>query len=72
MFNGILTLYLDNASAIKLMKNPEFPKNSKDIEVRHDFVHEKFHEKVINFEHIDSHNQTANIMTKPLAREHFF
>ncbi|UYV65269.1 hypothetical protein LAZ67_3003763, partial [Cordylochernes scorpioides] len=35
---------VDNASTIKLIKNPEFHKRTKHIEVRHYFVREKYQE----------------------------
>jgi hypothetical protein len=35
-------LYTDNASAIKLTKNPEYHKRSKHIEVRHFYVRERY------------------------------
>jgi hypothetical protein len=34
-------LHIDNASAIKLTKNPEYHKRSKHIEVRHFYVRER-------------------------------
>lgn len=53
------------------MKNPEFRKRTKHIEIRHHFVREKFHEKVMNVEHVESQNQVADILTKPLAKISF-
>ena len=47
--NLTTTLYLDNLSAIKL-KNPEFHRRSKHIDVRYHFIRDKFNEK----EHIAS------------------
>lgn len=64
-------LYIDNASAIKLVKNPEFHKRSKHIEIRYHFVREKFNNGEIVVEHVDGENQTADIMTKPLVRVRF-
>ncbi|KAG5878979.1 hypothetical protein JTB14_002372 [Gonioctena quinquepunctata] len=67
----IPTLRVDNASAIKLAKNPEFHKRSKHIEMRYHFVREKYQEGVIKIEHIDGQKQIADIMTKPLPRIRF-
>lgn len=66
--NEVPVLMIDNASAIKLVKNPEFHKRSKHIKVRYYFVREKYHEGVINVKHIASTNQIVDIMTKPLAK----
>jgi hypothetical protein len=71
VLHDIPTLFVDNASAIKLMKNPEFHKRTKHKEIRHHFVREKFHEKVMNVEHVESQNQVADILTKPLAKISF-
>ncbi|CAL1687619.1 unnamed protein product [Lasius platythorax] len=68
VLNEVPTLMIDNASAIKLVKNPEFHKRSKHVEVRYYFVREKYHEGVINVEHVASIDQIADIMTKPLAK----
>ena len=43
----IPTLFVDNASAVKLGKNTEFHKRSKHIEVRYHFVREKYEEQQI-------------------------
>lgn len=64
-------ILVDNASALKLAKNPDFHRRTKHIEVRHHFVREKFRDKVIEIEHIEGKNQLADIMTKPLTRVHF-
>ncbi|UYV60529.1 hypothetical protein LAZ67_1001422 [Cordylochernes scorpioides] len=37
---------VDNASTLKLIKNPEFHKRTKHIEVRHYFVREKYQEAI--------------------------
>lgn len=64
-------LKVDNASAIKLVKNPEFHKRSKHIEVRHYFVRERYQEGVFDVEHVASKDQLADILTKPLVKERF-
>ena len=65
------TLYIDNASAIKLAKNPEFHARSKHINVRFLFVREKFSENVLCIEHIEGKNQPADICTKALEKTRF-
>jgi hypothetical protein len=64
-------LFVDNMSAIKLIKNPVFHKRSKHIEVRHFFVREKVAEGVLTVEHISGTEQIADILTKPLPRATF-
>lgn len=60
------TLFIDNASAIKLVKNPEFHKRSKHIAVRYYFVRERYQEGDIDVEHVRSEDQLGDMFTKPL------
>lgn len=70
-FKSKPTLYIDNASAVKLVKNPEFHKRSKHIEVRHYFVREKYLDGSLQVQHLEGENQIADIMTKPLLHVRF-
>jgi len=65
------TINVDNQSAIKLIKNPEFHKRSKHIDIRYHFIREKFMSKVINIEYVTSKDQIADILTKTLSKELF-
>ena len=61
-------LYIDNASAVKLTKNPEYHKRPKHIEVRHFYVRERYIDSDIGTEHIDGREQLADLLTKPIER----
>lgn len=63
--------YLDNQSAIRLIKNPEFHKRSKHIDVRYHFIREKFNEKLFNLHYVETKEQLADIFTKSLPRVAF-
>lgn len=65
------TLYVDNASAVKLAKNPEYHKRSKHIDVRYFYVREKYLDAELKLEHIDGKNQLADLFTKPLEGSRF-
>ncbi|KAL4091127.1 hypothetical protein QTP88_025865 [Uroleucon formosanum] len=58
-------LYADNQSAIKLVKNPEYHKRTKHIDVRYHYIHEKFSEGMFSLEYVPSKEQLADILTKP-------
>ena len=63
----ILTkLFVDNQSAIKLIKNPQFHRRTKHIDVRHHFIREKYKEKCFELNYIESKRQQADIFTKAL------
>ncbi|XP_060857196.1 uncharacterized protein LOC132934828 [Metopolophium dirhodum] len=65
------TMYGDNQSAIKLVKNPEFHRRTKHIDVRYHYIREKFNEGLFSLEYISSKEQIADIMTKPTPRTRF-
>ncbi|KAG5890546.1 hypothetical protein JTB14_028297 [Gonioctena quinquepunctata] len=64
-------LWIDNASAVKLVHNPEFHKLSKHIDVRYHFIREKVEEGIFKVKHIAGENQIVDILTKPLCRLRF-
>lgn len=59
---GPTTLYCDNQSAIRLVKNPEFLHRTKHNDVKFHFVREKQEEKVTNavYVHTDSQLWTSS------------
>jgi hypothetical protein len=58
-------LYIDNASAIKLTKIPEYHKRSKQTEVRQFYVKERYLDDDIGIQHIDGRKQLVDLFTKP-------
>lgn len=64
-------LFIDNQSAIKLIKNPENHKRSKHIDVKYHFIREKFTNGFFNLQFVPSKDQIADIFTKPLPKESF-
>jgi len=64
-------LYIDNQSAIKLSRNPEFHRRSKHIDVRHQFLCEKQRNGEIDTKYVKSAEQIADALTKPLCCEKF-
>ena len=69
--NEIPVLFMDNQSAIRLVKNPEFHKRSKHIDVRYHFIREKYEEKVFTIQYIASNEQLGDIFTKALSKIKF-
>lgn len=64
-------LQVDNESAIRLIKNPEFHNRTKHIDVRYKFVRERFQNGQLDIQHCESECQAADIFTKPLSRVRF-
>lgn len=64
-------LYIDNMSAIKLIKNPEFHQRSKHIDVKYHFVRDNYQKGEINVTYVKSEEQIADIFTKALPKPKF-
>ena len=61
----------DNQSAIRLAKNPEQHNRTKHIDIRHHYVREKVHKKVIELNCVPSDQQIADIVTNSLLKPAF-
>ncbi|RVW59737.1 Retrovirus-related Pol polyprotein from transposon TNT 1-94 [Vitis vinifera] len=64
-------IYCDNVSAIKLSKNPVMHGRSKHIDVRFHFLRDLIKDEVVELLQCSTHEQIADIMTKPLKLEAF-
>lgn len=62
-------LLVDNQSAIKLVKNPEFHKRTKHIDIRHHFIRERVTDGDIEVIYVPTEGQLADIFTKALPRD---
>jgi ribosomal protein L31E len=67
------TLFVDNRSAIHMLKNTyqgKITKGKKHIEISRKFIQQHI-DKSIKVEHVKSEGQLADILTKPLSRNVF-
>lgn len=64
-------LLVDNKSATALAKNPVFHDCSKNIDVKFHFIRDCIKEAIVEIEHVGTHNQLADILTKALGRVRF-
>ena len=62
-------IYCDNTSAICISKDPVHHSRLKQIHIRHHFLKDNVENKNIIFKHVNTIEQIADIMTKPLPRE---
>ncbi|GFR33069.1 retrovirus-related Pol polyprotein from transposon TNT 1-94 [Trichonephila clavata] len=65
------SLQMDNQSAIRLVKNPEFHNRTKHIDIRYKFIREQYENKQLNVINCSSEVQAADKLTKPLAKDRF-
>ncbi|GFR17547.1 retrovirus-related Pol polyprotein from transposon TNT 1-94 [Trichonephila clavata] len=68
---SVPSLQIDNQSAIRLVKNPEFHNRTKHIDIRYKFIREQYENKQLNVINCSSEVQAADILTKPLAKDRF-
>ncbi len=54
-----------------MIKNSEYHKRCKHIDVKYNFVKEKYTEKIIDLKYISTDKQLADIFTKPLSKVKF-
>jgi hypothetical protein len=64
-------VYCDNQSCIKLSKNPVFHDRSKHIDIRYHFLRDRVQKGAVALEYIQTDQQVADILTKPLAKGKF-
>ena len=62
-------IYCDNTSAICISKDPVHHSRVKHIHIRHHFLKDNVENKNIIVKHVNTNEQVADIMTKPLPRE---
>ncbi|GJR39883.1 putative RNA-directed DNA polymerase [Tanacetum coccineum] len=64
-------LWCDNLGATYLSANPIFRVRTKHMEIDYHFVREKVTQGDLRVQHISTHNQIADIFTKPLPTPRF-
>ncbi|KAK9674531.1 hypothetical protein RND81_12G238800 [Saponaria officinalis] len=64
---GSVDLKCDNQAAISIAANPIHHERTKHIEVDCHFIREKIAEGRIHPTYVPSHNQLADVLTKPLS-----
>nr|GEW98240.1 putative ribonuclease H-like domain-containing protein [Tanacetum cinerariifolium] len=57
-------IYIDNNSAICIVKNHVYHSKSKHIEIRHHFIRDCYEKKLINVDHIHTDEKVADLLTK--------
>ena len=68
VYIGTVPLYIDNNSALKLTRNPEFYSRSKHIDVKYYFIREKVDDGVIDTLRVETADNLADIFTKGLLK----
>ncbi|GJY15817.1 putative ribonuclease H-like domain-containing protein [Tanacetum coccineum] len=59
-------IYIDNNSAICIVKNHVYHSRTKHIEIRHHFIRDCYEKKLINVDHIHTDDNVADLLLKLL------
>jgi hypothetical protein len=62
-----IVLHEDNQACIAISKNPERHARTKHIEVKYHFVRDLVENGIVQLKYCNTTNQTADVLTKPLA-----
>lgn len=66
-----VTLYVDNQSAIQIIKNPVLHKRTKHIDIKFHYVRDRYLEGSFDLKYVNTKEQLGDILTKPLPRPQF-
>jgi hypothetical protein len=61
----------DNQSYVKLSKNLVFHDRSKHIETKYHYIRDMLQRKEVHVQYLPTHEQIADIFTKPLSKTKF-
>nr|GEX05334.1 retrovirus-related Pol polyprotein from transposon TNT 1-94 [Tanacetum cinerariifolium] len=64
-------IYIDNNSAICIVKNLVYHSKTKHIEIRHHFIRDCFEKKLISVDHIHTDENVSDLLTKPFDAGRF-
>lgn len=66
-----MILKCDSTTAIRLIKNPEFPRRTKHIDIKFHFIRDYMNQGSFELKHVSSEEQVADYLTKAIGREQF-
>ena len=64
-------LWSDNQAAVRLVRNPEFHRRTKHIDVKYHIICEAYMTSQITVSYINTNDQMADLLMKPLPRDRF-
>jgi hypothetical protein len=64
-------IHCDNQSCVKLSENPVFHDKLKHIEIKYHYIRDMVQRKAVHVQYLSTHEQVADVFTKPLARTKF-
>jgi len=71
IYANSIPIFCDNTAAICLSNNSILHSRAKHIEIKHHFIKNYVQKGILDIQFIDTKNQCADIITKPLTVERF-
>jgi len=68
-FGDEATILCDNQSALRMIRNPEFHKRTKHIDIRYHYIRDQFEKKEFKVAYLETKKQNADPFTKALTAE---
>ena len=65
------TILIDNQATTKLIKNPQYYRRTKHIELKYFLIRDHYDKQEINVDYVPSEQQKSDILTKPLVKGKF-
>jgi hypothetical protein len=66
-----IVIHCDNQSYVKLSENHVFHDKSKHIEIKYHYIGDMVQRKAIHVQYLSTHEQVADVFTKPLSKTKF-
>ena len=66
-----MVIYIDSQNALRLAMNLEFHAHTKHIDIKYHYTREQILLQSIRLQYVNTHDQIANILTKPLIQTGF-
>ena len=61
----------DNQAAIRLVRNPEFHKRTKHVDIKYHVIRDHFTHQRLQVAYVPTADNVADLLTKPLPRDRF-
>ena len=62
-----MPLFIDNEGALKLSRNPELHNRTKHIDIKYHHLREKVEDGTVTTLRVDTKDNLADVLTKPLS-----
>ena len=69
--NDPITIYMDSQSAISLIRQPQYYRRTKHIEIKYLAIRDHYEKGDVNIEYVSTHSMRSDFLTKPCKKPTF-